>query len=343
MHTSNYTILHGTIDIANQMFTLTKELKMRGYLACSLNYYPNYLAYEKADYTLDINMFTDIKEANYFYRHVMKRYIEHFDIFHFHFGTSLTLDNSDLPLLSELNKKIFMHHWGSDVRRYSLSVRYNPYTVVKVSDEYSILKKLEMLGKFIKTCFVADYELYLHVKDFYEKIIILPQAINLDNYDFIPPQSKIKNKIRIVHAPTNRVVKGTNFVLRAINELYESYKIELILVENMSHQRALEIYKSADIIIDQLCIGTYGLFALEAMALGKPVIAYINEEFSKFYPQDLPIISANPDNVKQVLKNVLDNIEILDEISYRSRKYVERYHDVKHVVDKLIKIYNLQI
>lgn len=338
---SNNKILHGTIDIANQMFTLTKELKRRGYLACSLNYYPNYFSYEKADYILDVNMFADLNEANYFYSHMMKRYIEHFDIFHFHFGTSLTLDNRDLPLLYELNKKIFMHHWGSDVRRYSLSVKYNPYTVVKVSDEVSILKKLEILGKYIKTCFVADYELYLHVKDFYEKVIILPQAINLEKYDFVPIQSKKRDRIKIVHAPTNRMVKGTNFILKAINELTEGYRIELVLVENMSHQQAVEVYKSADIVIDQLCIGTYGLFALEAMALGKPVVAYINEEFSKFYPKDLPIIFANPDNLKQVLKYILDNLEILDELSYKSRKYVEQYHDVKHVVDKLVEYYNL--
>ena len=57
-----------------------------------------------------------------------------------------------------------------------------------------------------------------------------------------------------------------------------SLRFELELVEAKPFWEALQIYGSGDIIVDQLLAGWYGGFAVEAMALGKPVIAYLRAE-----------------------------------------------------------------
>src|SRR5659263_608331 len=56
---------------------------------------------------------------------------------------------------------------------------------------------------------------------------------------------KHKNeKIKIVHAPTAREKKGTNYVIAVIERLkQEKYNIDFILVEHKTHDEALEIYK----------------------------------------------------------------------------------------------------
>lgn len=341
MNINEANILHGTIDIANQMFTIAEELKKWTNLTSTLNYYPNYLEYKKADYVLDINKFSTLEEANCFYKHFMNRFINLYDIFHFHFGTSITLDGSDLPILKGLGKKVFMHHWGSDVRQLSIANKYNKYAVVKNRNELEIKKRLEYFGKYIKTCFVADYELYLYVKDFYEQVIYIPQIINLDNYPVSYNNIK-SDEFIIVHAPTNKEIKGTKYIISAVEKLSKIYNIKFILIENISHKQALEIYKEADLIIDQLCIGTYGLLAIEAMALGKPVISYINEVYAAYYPNDLPIISANPDNIDKVLTDVLGDKFMLRKIGINSRQFVEKYHDSKKVIDKIIKHYQFE-
>ena len=124
-------VLHGTIEIANQMYTLTEGLKQLGANAKTLNYYPSYLGYE-SDYTFNINSFKNINEANIETKKLALKMINENDIFHFHFCTSLTLDYWDLHILKELNKKIIMHHWGSDVRRVSVAKKINPYVQVKI-------------------------------------------------------------------------------------------------------------------------------------------------------------------------------------------------------------------
>ena len=45
-----------------------------------------------------------------------------------------------------------------------------------------------------------------------------------------------------------------------------------------ARQQARELYARADIVVDQLNAGWYGLFAIESMAYGKPVVTHLDEE-----------------------------------------------------------------
>ena len=68
--------------------------------------------------------------------------------------------------------------------------------------------------------------------------------------------------------------KGTDHVL----ETCEGLDVELRIVEGLHHDDALARYRDADIVVDQLNAGWYGLFAIECMALGKPVVTYLHDE-----------------------------------------------------------------
>jgi glycosyltransferase involved in cell wall biosynthesis len=141
------------------------------------------------------------------------------------------------------------------------------------------------------------------------------------------------SKPLVVHAPSNRSAKGTQQIIDAISRLKaEGVSCELVLVENTSNVEAMGIYKRADLIVDQLLAGWYGGFAVEAMALGKPVVCYIREEDLKFVParmaEQLPLINARPDSVYSVLKDWLSARK--HELSQRgrlSREFVENWHD----------------
>ena len=54
--------------------------------------------------------------------------------------------------------------------------------------------------------------------------------------------------------------------------------VDLEVVHGVTHDEAVEHYKRADIVVDQLNAGWYGLFAIEAMALGKPVVTFLHDE-----------------------------------------------------------------
>ena len=61
-------------------------------------------------------------------------------------------------------------------------------------------------------------------------------------------------------------------------EACEQLPVELDIVEGVPHDEARERYARADIVVDQLNAGWHGVFALEAMALGKPVVAHLKPD-----------------------------------------------------------------
>jgi Glycosyltransferase len=331
----NIKVLHGTMEIANQMYTISEGMKKIGIESKTLNYYPNY-SNSKLDYIFDINRFDNINEANTETKKLASRMITDYDVFHFHFGTSLVIDNSDLPLLKKIGKKAIMQHWGSDVRLYSKAVKYSPNVKVKMKDENFIKRELQYLSTYISNCAVCDYELYDYVKDYYENVHIINQSIDLNRFKMNSANNK---KMLIVHAPTNREVKGTDYIIKAIDDLKLTYDFDFKLIENISYEESIKIYEKADIVVDQLLIGSYGLVAIENMALGKPVLCYINERMKEKYPAELPIISCGIENIKEKIEYLIKNQDSLKEIGLKGRKYVEKYHDINTLNSEIIKIY----
>ena len=75
------------------------------------------------------------------------------------------------------------------------------------------------------------------------------------------------------------------------------------------------------------------------MALGKPVITYITDEMKQKLPEELPIVSANPDNVEVVLEELIQNETRRIELGKRGGEYVRKYHDCYKNAKILIDIY----
>jgi glycosyltransferase involved in cell wall biosynthesis len=330
-------VLQGSMEIANQMSTLSSILKIKGHYSRTLCYYPNYLNYD-SDYKLDLTDSTNYDLNTLKSKKLSVELIPNFDLFHFHFGTSLTLDRTDLTVLKQLKKKVLMQHWGSDVRMYSKAVKNNPFVVVKNLNEDTLKRELNFLAKYIDHCVVGDFELCDTLSEHYNNVHVVPTMLDINKYPI--NNFPIKNeKLLIVHAPTSPEVKGSKYIIKSIEELQLKYDFDFKLVQGMPHEQAKLIYQKADLIIDQILVGSHGLFALESMAMGKTVICWISDFMKDKYPKDIPIISANPTDIKEKIEFVLNNKDMLDEIGRKGRTYVEKYHDMNKVSLQMIKLY----
>jgi glycosyltransferase involved in cell wall biosynthesis len=155
--------------------------------------------------------------------------------------------------------------------------------------------------------------------------------------------------LRILHAPSHRLVKGTDLIVAALEELKaEGHAFELLLVEGMSNAQAREVYAKADVLVDQLFAGWYGGLAVELMALGKPVVAYIRVEDLGFIDpemrEELPIVQAKPYSVKDVLRGVLEMPrKDLVALGRQSRAFVERWHDPMRIAALIKRDYEMAL
>jgi glycosyltransferase involved in cell wall biosynthesis len=153
----------------------------------------------------------------------------------------------------------------------------------------------------------------------------------------------------VVHAPTDRRVKGTEHLLAAVERLRAGgFELELVLVEGVSQQEARRAFERADLVVDQLLSGWYGAAAVEAMALGKPVVAHLDDGDLARVPPDfaaeLPILRATAATVADVLAEWLGRRRgELAEVGRRSRAFAERRHDPRAVAERLREAYERSV
>jgi glycosyltransferase involved in cell wall biosynthesis len=97
------------------------------------------------------------------------------------------------------------------------------------------------------------------------------------------------------------------------------------------------------VIVDQVRIGWYGMFAIESMALGKPVVVHLDEEAAaeteEAFGLELPLIRADEQSLDGVLAGLLEERESLPERGRHSREYVERVHAHTEVARRVLEIY----
>ena len=166
---------------------------------------------------------------------------------------------------------------------------------------------------------------------------MIPPGVDLARIEPAPPSDR--GRALIVHAPSSRRRKGSEHVIAAV----EGLDADLELVEGLHHDEAFERYRAADIVVDQLNAGWYGLFAIEAMALGKPVVTFLHDEAvrrtEEAFGVRVPIVSATAETLRETLRPLVADAARRRELGAASRAYVERVHDVERVADRLLDLY----
>lgn len=327
-------VLHGMTEIAGQGTNSVKGLQKNGINAHMAVWRKNTFGY-KYDYDLKIG-YAYILYPFYFLKMLFFALyaIGRYDCFHFHFGRSLLPGNFDLKWIRILKKKVFMEFHGSDIRGSFKRDGYD-YLELPVTNQRR-QRSIKRIVDNVDGIILHDEELRFHLPLSRTPVYIVPLRMDIES--FIPSYPKKDVKIPvIVHAPSKRKGKGTETILKVLKEIDRPYK--LVLVENKTQEEALKLYQSADIVIDQICTGTYGVFSIESMALGKPVIVYINEKMQKTFPPELPLISADKNNLKEQIEKLLDDAEARYLLGVKGRQYAEKYHDCCKNAKVLAEIY----
>lgn len=249
----------------------------------------------------------------------------------------------ELFLLKLLGRKIIIQYQGDDARQGDFCLNNFSINIASQVEEnyYSLLsdkikrKQIALLTKYSNCVYALNPDL-MHVLPSNAKF--LPYC-SVDINDWEPKYFEhTKNKLRIGHAPTNRSVKGTDKIIKALKILeLEGYQFEFVLIENMSNKEAKKIYKSIDVFVDQIYAGWYGAVAVELMALAKPVMVYLRDADLKFIPRemadDLPFLRTKPKTILDDLRSLLEmkDSELID-LSHKSRTYIEKWHDPEKIV-----------
>lgn len=202
----------------------------------------------------------------------------------------------------------------------------------------------EFVRRFASASLVGDG----HKTTEFEETRIRYKSFDLQMYkpDLVVPLThrwEPSNDVRVLHSHAlegrqliDKNIKGTSFVIEAVDKLRsEGVQVSLVNLSGVASCEMRFHQVQADIVVDQLIYGGYGSTALEALALGKPVICYIRPAWkqllSSHYPEweNCPIVSASPETVYEVLRKLVIDEEYRIRIGRESRRFAEKFLDVK--------------
>jgi glycosyltransferase involved in cell wall biosynthesis len=304
-------VVHCPVNVAGIPWENVRALRRKG-IEARLVVFERGELHPEADWSLDRHGGFARRQATQWA--ALARVLPHTDVFHFYFGLTLVPKSLQFPILRAFRKKSVYHFLGSDIRG-----RTPPELA------YGKRADAQIVGSFDALRWVPEAEM-------------IPPGLDLRPFTPVPPSDR--RRPLVVHAPSNRSKKGTEDVIAACALL----PVELDLVEGVPHDEARERYARADIVVDQLVAGWHGIFALEAMALGKPVVGYLKpdvvERTERAYGTRVPIVPATADTLVQALRPLVADAELRRRIGAESRAYVERVHDIDVIADRLVDLYS---
>lgn len=278
----------------------------------------------------------------YYFKKVLRKCDTFFFMWH-----SFNSDFSDFKILKAHNKKIVTVLVGDDVRWfYAMKQEYlesglkpiefedYDYSLAGLEEKLLFLRNVEKYSDFI---FTQPCALQLALRPYHNLFIpIIPQK-----FTHKPEQNSVP---LIIHAPTS-LSKGTKYVDPVIERLKkEGVQFNYKCLKNLPRAEALKEYENADIIVDQLLIPGGGKLAYECLAMGKVVVTLMeNQKYDQKKPADCPLVNANSENLYDVLKNLISDLEKRKEIASQGRPFIEKYHNPKIICKKILDTINIPI
>ncbi|NCT91325.1 glycosyltransferase family 4 protein [Cellulomonas sp. APG4] len=100
----------------------------------------------------------------------------------------------------------------------------------------------------------------------------------------------------VVHVPSNPLLKGTDLVRPHLQRLHDAGVVEYREAAGLTSAEVRQLYREADVVLDQFRLGIYGVAACEAMAAGRVVLSSVDtsvrDEVHARTGHELPVVET---------------------------------------------------
>ena len=190
-------------------------------------------------------------------------------------------------------------------------------------------------------------------KRFREDAEYLPNPVDTEFFYPKPAAEHDRKKRVLIASDSTWSVKSTDLTVRALSRIKDEVDVSIVaygvdfvktlalasslglnlnVLPKVSHERFNEYYWNADVVIDRFKMGSLGLVSLEAIACGRPVIAYVSSEYPEY--KEFPLKDLREEEkIARVIK------DIPDKLWEKEYSYLENTHVPSVVVPMILDIY----
>lgn len=241
--------------------------------------------------------------------------LEDYDIYHFEQGIDPYRDSRWVKKLAAMGKGIVCFYHGSDVRNRGVLKDVHERSQLNLTSEIDLLSRMDGI-----------------------KYLYLP----IDTDKIVPDPRPADGRIKISHAARNRKFKGSDLIESTVQRLIKNYPIDWVMIENVNHDKALQLKSGSDIFIDQITDAGgwgYGASSVESLAMGIATMTRINDGVAEFLGEN-PFISVTPDNLESQLSRLIEEPELRMHHAQLGRQWVIERHGLANVMKMLYGYYS---
>jgi len=261
----------------------------------------------------------------------------------FIYGTSFLPGHLDYPILKLFGKRIVSVFLGDDVRypcayeqemtSLGLDSEIQPfleYCRAAQDRPYSTKIKRVRSAERYADLILSQPSMHQLQRRPYMRMNI---PLDLSEFRFHLP---CRERPLLLHAPSDRKVKGTEIILKAVEQLKkEGFEFEFRLIEKTPNHLLRRWLSEADIVVDQIYSDTLATLALEAMASGNAVLSRYLPVRSRI-PLDCPVINVNCHTLVARLREVITDQELRLDLARKGRTYVQAHHSHLKVAQEIL-------
>lgn len=239
--------------------------------------------------------------------------------------------------------KVALMCHGTDVRLPSLHAQRTPWSPLRSSSSTTARQEILAARNLEFVAANSSLPVFVSTPDLLEDVdraVWCPVVIDVELWTTRVRSDQTRVPV-VVHAPSKPGVKGTEHIDPILRHLDREGVIRYRPVRDVPHASMPSILRRADIVVDQIGLGSYGVVACEAMASGCAVVSHVTDAVRALVERNtgipLPILEADPATLDQVVRHLAEDATLRVRLSERGRAFAEAVHDGRESARRLLR------
>lgn len=236
----------------------------------------------------------------------------------------------ELPGLKRQGLTVGVVFHGSDVRDPARHMANLPYSFFRLGSEAwraalgaAARRRREAVEVMGIAAHVSTPDLLLDLPG----ATWIPLVVDPEVWATVRPALETRTPV-VLHVPSQRTpaIKGTSFIDPVLQDLDRQGRVHYWSPASIRHGDMPTLVGRADIVVEQILAGSYGVTAVEAMAAGRLVIGNVGPRTRAIMSEDPPIVDATPETLEAVMDRVLERRDEFAALAANGPDYVRRVH-----------------
>jgi hypothetical protein len=236
--------------------------------------------------------------------------------------------SGDMAALRRAGVQVAAVCHGSEIRRpahHQATYPFSPF----VGDWDGLLELRQRADRNRAILHALDIPVFVSTPDLLDDV---PHArwlpVVVDDEDFVPAPPPFRRAVPVVlHLPSSPRLKGTAAIDAVGQRLADEGLIEYRSLRDIPASSTAELIREADVVVDHIVIGNYGVLACQAMAAGRLTVGHIHERVRRRVGRPVPVLEATPLTLEAVLRSALADPTTIADLAASGPEFVRDLHD----------------